>query len=188
MGQIFFTSDLHFGHKNIIEFCQRPFDSVEAMDKGLIRAWNKRVEADDTVYVLGDFAFESGVKAKAMLSQLAGRKILIRGNHDRSNDWAGEGWAEVHDALMVDVGSNAFYLHHYPLRDWPGKWRGVFHLYGHVHGNLEPIPGSMDVGVDSWGGAPVSVREVVAAIQPFVPGSQTGTRVYRARSWKGEIL
>ncbi|MHB1266172.1 MAG: metallophosphoesterase [Acidithiobacillus ferriphilus] len=172
MKQTYFTSDLHFGHKNIIEFCQRPFDSVEAMDKGLVRAWNNRVEANDTVYVLGDFAFESGVKAKTMLSRLAGQKILILGNHDRSNDWVGEGWSEVHDALRVEINHTRLYLHHYPLRDWPGKWQGTIHLYGHVHGGLEPLPGSMDVGVDSWGGAPVSLNEVCQSIQPFDPKAQ----------------
>lgn len=163
----FFTSDLHFGRKNIIAFCQRHFASVENMDNALIRAWNARVTTSDTVYVLGDFTFESGVKSKTMLSRLAGRKILILGNHDRSNHWASEGWDEVHDALLMEVGNTRFYLHHYPLWDWPGKWYGVVHLYGHVHGNMEPLPGSMDVGVDTWGGVPVALEEVLQAVVPF---------------------
>ncbi|MBU2852943.1 metallophosphoesterase [Acidithiobacillus ferriphilus] len=183
MPQTWFTSDLHLGHKNIIQYCQRPFASVEEMDHALIRAWNDRVEANDTVYVLGDFAFESGVKARSALRQLAGRKILILGNHDRSNDWAGEGWAEVHEAKLIEVGHTRLYLHHYPLRDWPGKWQRTIHLYGHVHGRLEPVPGSMDVGVDSWGGAPVSLDEVCQSIQPFDPKSHVPSR-HVEKEWR----
>lgn len=164
--KVFFTSDLHFGHKNIIPYCNRPFDSVSDMDAALIRAWNERVGPEDTVYVLGDFAFESAAKARAALQQLAGRKVLIRGNHDKNNTLA-DGWAEMHDALQIKVNGVPLYLHHYPLRDWPGKWQGTVHLYGHVHGSLDPIPGSMDVGVDTWGGAPVTLDEVRNAITLF---------------------
>jgi calcineurin-like phosphoesterase family protein len=153
------------------------------MNNALIRAWNDRVKANDTVHVLGDFAFESGVKTKTILSRLARRKILILGNHDRPNDWDGEGWAEVHDALLIEVSNTWLYLHHYPLRDWPGKWQGVVHLYGHVHGSLEPKPGSMDVGVDSWGGAPVSLDEVCQSIQLFDPKAQE-RQDFRAKVWE----
>lgn len=154
------------------------------MDNALIRACNDRVKANDTVYVLGDFAMESGVKAKSMLSRLQGRKILIRGNHDRAQgDWTAQGWSEVHDALLIEVNQVPLYLHHYPIRDWPGKWQGVAHLYGHVHGSLEPKPGSMDVGVDSWGGAPVSLDEVCQSIQLFDLKAQE-RQDFRAKVWE----
>ena len=183
MGQIFFTSDLHLGHKNIIKHCQRPFASVEAMDGGLIRAWNARVCAQDTVYVLGDFAFESRVQSRSALSRLAGRKILIRGNHDREKEGDSEGWEEMHHSLLVEVGNMQFFLHHYPLRDWPGKWRGTIHLYGHVHGNMKPLAGSLDVGVDTWGGAPVSSTEVMQAVVPFDPASEPRTHFIQ-KTWR----
>lgn len=183
MSQVFFTSDLHFGHKNIIDYCNRPFSSVKDMDGALIQAWNARVSSEDTVFVLGDFAFESSARAQQALAQLQGEKILIRGNHDRV---AGVmGWKEIHDALFIRVQGVGLYLHHYPLRDWPGKWSGAIHLYGHVHGNLDPLPGSLDVGVDSWGGAPVSLAEILKAVRPFdkqkaVPAG------FMVKSWKKE--
>jgi calcineurin-like phosphoesterase family protein len=183
MNQVYFTSDLHLGHKNIIQYCQRPFASVEEMDHALIRAWNARVGPQDMVYVLGDFAFESRARSKAALAQLAGRKILIRGNHDQEKD--DEGWDEVHDALLFEVGNTRFYLHHYPLRDWPGRWHNVIHLYGHVHGNLEPLPGSMDVGVDTWGGAPVALEEVLQAVVPFDRRKEPRAH-YVQKAWKEE--
>lgn len=187
MSNIWFTSDLHFGHKNIIRHCDRPFDSAAAMDVAMVRSWNERVCHEDTVYVLGDFAFESAKKAKTMLSRLAGRKILIRGNHDVEGEgFLDQGWDAVHDSLAVNVGPYTFYLHHYPLQDWPRKWRGAFHLYGHVHGNIKPLHGSMDVGVDTWGGAPVSVEEVVRAITPFSPPKAVQTR-YVEKAWKSDL-
>ncbi|MDD3759756.1 MAG: metallophosphoesterase family protein [Acidithiobacillus sp.] len=178
---VFFTSDLHFGHKNIIDYCKRPFASVEAMDRALIRAWNARIEPEDTVFVLGDFAFESHARATYALSQLNGEKILIQGNHDKVSTV--NGWKEIHDSLLLRINGTGLFLYHYPLRDWPGKWKGVIHLYGHVHGNLEPLPGTMDVGVDTWGGAPVSLREIVKAVTPFDP-SKERKQAYVQKAWK----
>lgn len=182
MGKTFFTSDLHFGHRNILKYCDRPFPSTEAMDQSLVRRWNGKVRANDTVYVLGDFSLEPAEVVRSRLARLAGRKILIRGNHDRG--YADDArWGEVHESLLVEAESSRFYLHHYPLRDWPGKWRGTIHLYGHVHGNLRPLPGSMDVGVDTWGGAPVSVAEILQAVEPFDPTTETMQGTFLVRAW-----
>ena len=54
---IWFTSDTHFGHKNILKFCKRPWDTVEEMVEGLIQNWNRVVGKDDLIFHLGDFAF-----------------------------------------------------------------------------------------------------------------------------------
>lgn len=83
-----FTSDHHFGHTRIIELCDRPFADVDEMNAVMIERWNARVQADDTVYVLGDFAMGRIAETLPLVSKLAGRKILIPGNHDRC--WAGE--------------------------------------------------------------------------------------------------
>ena len=80
----FYTSDLHFGHKNIIKYENRPFNSVEEMDEELIRRWNNKVGKNDEVYILGDFAFASGRRVNELLDRLNGRKYLLRGNHDHS--------------------------------------------------------------------------------------------------------
>ena len=52
--QRFITSDLHFGHKNILEYDKRPFSSIEEHDESLIENWNSLVRPQDLVYCLGD--------------------------------------------------------------------------------------------------------------------------------------
>ena len=82
---LFFTSDTHFGHENIITFCNRPFESIEEHDRVLIQNWNSVVTPDDTVFHLGDFCFGNGYKWYEILGQLNGHIYLIRGNHDDKN-------------------------------------------------------------------------------------------------------
>lgn len=84
---IYFTSDLHFGHKNIINFCRRPFHSVENMNKLMVMNWNEVVQPDDTVYILGDFAMGQIRETLPIAEQLNGEKLLVPGNHDRC--WPG---------------------------------------------------------------------------------------------------
>lgn len=79
---IFFTSDLHFGHKNIIKFCNRPWDTTEEMDEALIANWNSVVGDNDIVFDLGDFAFATNRRWKDILERLNGRHYLILGNHE----------------------------------------------------------------------------------------------------------
>jgi len=79
---IFFTSDTHFGHKNILKYCNRPFVNVEEMDEVMIERWNGRIGKNDSVYHLGDFSFSSN--PKTYFERLNGKKILIIGNHDNS--------------------------------------------------------------------------------------------------------
>lgn len=84
MSKIFFTSDLHFGHENVLRFDSRPFATVEEMDSELIRRWNAKVGRGDLVYVLGDMIWKSrNDDAPALIRSLNGQIILIKGNHDR---------------------------------------------------------------------------------------------------------
>ena len=78
----FYISDNHFGHKNIIKYDNRPFNSVEDMDEVMIDRWNSVVGDDDTVYILGDFSWYKEEKTLEILNRLSGRKVLIKGNHD----------------------------------------------------------------------------------------------------------
>ena len=80
---IYVISDTHFGHKNIIEYCNRPFKSVEEMDLHMITQWNKTVTDNDIIIHLGDFAFGTSEEIRNYASQLNGKKILVQGNHDR---------------------------------------------------------------------------------------------------------
>ena len=54
---IWFTSDTHFDHKNIIKYCNRPFKDIDEMNAELERRWNAVVAPGDRVFHLGDFAF-----------------------------------------------------------------------------------------------------------------------------------
>ena len=81
-NKVYFTSDTHFGHENIIKWCRRPYSSVEEMNEKLIENWNSVVGPDDIVFHLGDFAFGGSGLWKEVLSRLNGKKYLIIGNHD----------------------------------------------------------------------------------------------------------
>lgn len=80
MSKIFFTSDHHFGHTNIIKFCNRPFNSVDEMDNELIKKWNEKISKEDEVYHLGDFALSSNERFKEIADQLNGTSSFINGN------------------------------------------------------------------------------------------------------------
>lgn len=111
MKQIWFTSDHHFGHENIIGHCHRPFTGpggkpdLEAMHRVLSERWNERVAPDDTVYYLGDFAMGPRELWPEYAENLHGRKILVRGNHDKGSEASllEVGFAEVHSDIVVPL-------------------------------------------------------------------------------------
>ena len=174
MSRIFFTADTHFGHDRIIQHCGRPYPNAEEMDRDMIRIWNETVGVADTVYHLGDFSMKGSEFVRTLLGQLHGRKILIRGNHDRSG--VEDGWDAVHDMLLTELDGERLFLCHYPMREWPQQWRGAVHLYGHVHGSLYPDPGSMDTGWDVWG-KPVTIEEIRERAIPFSPDQAKHGRI-----------
>ena len=94
---VYFIADTHFGHKNIIEYENRPFGNVEEMDKVLIKNWNNTVSKADTVFMLGDFSFYGKEKTMNICQSLNGKKILVMGNHDKHTpNWYREcGFEEV---------------------------------------------------------------------------------------------
>src|SRR4051812_27561867 len=96
-----FTSDLHFGHRNIIGYCDRPFRDVDAMDAALVERWNEVVAPDDIVWVLGDVAMGRIERSLALVGGLHGTKHLVAGNHDRC--WTG----------------------HRKVGDWPARYRAA---------------------------------------------------------------
>lgn len=66
---IYFTSDLHLGHKNIIKLCDRPFASLEEMDETLIANWNQVVTNGDTIYIVGDLMFRTQAHPADVLNE-----------------------------------------------------------------------------------------------------------------------
>ena len=110
---LYLISDTHFCHKNIIDYCSRPFKSVEQMDKTMIDNWNKLVTDDDIIIHLGDFALATENQIRELLSQLNGYKILIRGNHDKSiRTMKRLGFNAVYDG-PVEISDIVFF--HYPI-------------------------------------------------------------------------
>lgn len=172
---IYFTSDTHFNHSNLIEKQPRPFGDGAEMTETLIANWNDRVRPQDSVYHLGDFALSWGSKHKQCIediyTRLNGQKFLIKGNHDRK-EVIDLPWQFVRDyyEIKVDLGGvhkQRIVLSHYAFKVWNQSHRGAWMLHGHSHGNLEhgPYGKIADVGVDCWDYAPVSLEEVSAYMQ-----------------------
>lgn len=165
----FLTADLHFNHANIIKFCNRPFANTEEMNRTLIERWNARVNPRDTVKILGDFGFLTDQKALEIFEALNGSKELIIGNHDLDRkgkllqSLARLPWAKppTHYAEIKHSGHRII-LTHYAGLTWSGSHHGSFQAYGHSHGTLPSLPGSIDVGVDAQNYAPISVEEFIS--------------------------
>jgi calcineurin-like phosphoesterase family protein len=159
---IFFTADTHFGHKNILRHCNRPFESIEEHDEALIVQWNALVKPNDWVFHLGDIAFR-GQKERTTqtLRRLNGKIHLIIGNHDKDVlKHSSSRFVWTKDVYFLKLDGKQIFLSHYPHRSWPSSARGSWHLFGHCHGNLPPHYLSMDVGVDVWGFYPISYSRV----------------------------
>ena len=134
---IFFTSDLHFGHKNIIRFDNRPFTSIEEMDTALIQNWNRKVKENDLVYILGDISWYNDEKTASIFNQLKGRKILIRGNHDYIGPKTNKCFEKITDYYEIRIGQNLVVLCHYPIVFFNRHHYGAYMFYGHVHNSHE---------------------------------------------------
>lgn len=155
----YYTADLHLGHANIIKHCGRPFKDIDEMDRVLIGNYNSVVTNKDDVFIVGDIAFRGGKdEIISKIRQLKGRKHLVIGNHD--------GWLLKDDEfrklfvtidLRATVSDNGrkVVLHHYPMVEWDGFFRGAYHVYGHIHNGspqaaaiMKTIPNAFNAGVD----------------------------------------
>jgi len=133
---IYYISDTHFGHKNILSMDHRPFSTIEEMDDALIQLWNERVTNEDDVYIVGDFAFRNGKTASWYLQRLVGRKHLIVGNHDLitiQDKKAMEHFVSVEKMKLIADNDRTVSLCHFPVAEWNGKRRGGYHVFGHLH-------------------------------------------------------
>jgi len=165
-GNIWFTSDTHYGHANIIRFCERPFATKEEMDEALIERFNECVKPGDTVYHLGDFSFARD--PALVFRRLNGNKHLILGNHDwkRERELRKLSWGWVKDVYMLRVGKKTkIWLSHYAHRVWPNGHHGSIHLYGHSHNGLPDVGKSCDVGVDAWDYKPVHLDVILKTME-----------------------
>jgi calcineurin-like phosphoesterase family protein len=167
VGNIFFTSDNHFGHANIIKYCNRPFRSVDGMNRQMIINWNNTVGPDDIVYHLGDVGFMSDEALVNILGSLNGHKHLILGNHDKKIKKNQELFQIVFESISESaellLGGKSYVMYHYPILGWSGKINGARMLHGHCHGTCDYPHNAgkiLDVGVDCHGFRPISLSEV----------------------------
>lgn len=177
---VFFTSDTHFQHSAIINFCQRPFWHPQQMDDALVRLWNSVVTKRDVVYHLGDVFFGGADQALLLLKRLNGKKFLVPGNHDDARAIpALEMVFEVLPPIVQIPFSwkgtrHRVTLCHYPMTYWPDSFHESLMLFGHTHGRHEGNRQSLDVGVDCWDYAPVRFDAVLARLQTLPPRSIVG--------------
>jgi calcineurin-like phosphoesterase family protein len=177
--KLFFTSDTHFFHTNIIKYCDRPFADVRIMNDTLVKEWNRVIPKDGVVFHLGDFSLMANNRdLDSLLQSLNGTIYLVIGNHEGdilSNQHMKRRFKGFYDIAEIFVkdeeityGEQHLVMCHYPF--YPGSWngghRGSWNLYGHVHGGLsnkgviKTNPAQLDVGVDCHQFAPISYQQV----------------------------
>jgi calcineurin-like phosphoesterase family protein len=151
---VFFTSDFHCHHNNVLKFDNRPFEDINEMHIALEERWNEVVEPNDIVIYLGDLDFakrEDKAYVEGMMYRLNGTIHFVMGNHDKYADIKKIGkFASVNDYLEVRIKTNQvdkttgfakpietlFCCMHYPIFEWNKKHNGSYHIHGHCHMNL----------------------------------------------------
>lgn len=189
-----FTSDWHLGHKNIIYFCDRPFDNVDWMNESIIDTMNTHVGPDDELWILGDVGMGNVDKTLPMLKRLtAGRVVVVAGNHDRCHPYNGkkhEGWIARYENLTgaeIICGNTELTLadgtevqvSHFPYSmdggygpyrpdDRAAEWRpvddGRWLLCGHAHEKWQQYQRTINVGIDAWAGVPITEQQILDRI------------------------
>jgi calcineurin-like phosphoesterase family protein len=184
---IWFVSDHHFGHENIIKYESRPFRNASEMDSAMIHAHNMLVDEEDTVYILGDFTLLGAQEAVNYMWNLKGRIKILSNEFHHDHRWLTYPW--IHDMLPSHVellppihviktpytvpGSKyrtVMVLCHYPFAVWDRKHYGSWHLYGHTHRGNSTDGLSLNVSIDNinqnFGGyRPISMEEVHKVLQ-----------------------
>jgi calcineurin-like phosphoesterase family protein len=150
---VWFTSDQHWGHANVIRYTNRPFTTADEMGETFIENWNKSVKPGDMVYHLGDFAFLKPDAVPNLVKRLHGQIHLIRGNHDRflKDKHREYGFAWIGEYREIKIADQKAILCHYPFMTWNGRHHGSWDLHGHSHGSLpkDMMSKRLDIGVDA---------------------------------------
>ena len=177
---IFFISDLHIGHKNVIKFDGRPFADVDEMHLEMIKRWNSVVGDEDIVYYLGDLAFCRDETTKWFIHSIKGKINFILGNHDKMKDIVKfDRWENIHEYgteigildkdSLESRGSGGYQkiiMAHYPILSWNKSHYGSWMLHGHCHGSLMKSNQDyykrkvMDVGCNCIDYTPISYEKV----------------------------
>ena len=165
------TSDLHLGHANVIEYTNRPFRNVRAMDDALWDNLTAAVTTDNELVVVGDVAVRDGLNAVTwqQIRDLDCRqRHLVIGNHDLTG--AGQLRAQGFDrvwSLMVSGGEPPLIWTHYPLDEVPD---GTINIHGHVHDDPPRRTPHINVSVEQLDYCPVSLAALRALARVLVRG------------------
>ena len=129
---IYLIADLHINHEKIIQYCNRPFSSVNEMNEVLIGNWNDTISEDDKVFFLGDFICgpSKDILAKNVFDILNGKKIFLRGNHDRSV----KSIKFVEKPIRFEYRGVKIICTHEPI---DGYFPEDINIHGHIHNNYE---------------------------------------------------
>ncbi len=166
----YITSDTHWGHKNIMNFCPvsraRFRNDLDYMNEAMVKEWNDLIEPEDLVYILGDVAFLPAPKATEYMRRLNSRKILVQGNHDRKllQDPGFRGcFEEIHHYLDVNYNGTKCVMFHYPIAEWDQMHRGAVHFHGHLHGGVSGLEKyrCRDMGMDATGVIAVLMEDAI---------------------------
>lgn len=136
----YYYSDTHLHHENVLRFDRRPFRSMREMNNAIIERWNERVTDEDTVYILGDFIWLQESEWPRIVSQLNGRKVLIRGNHDPKmfSKETRRLFVDIRDKMEITDSGRHVIMSHYPELCYRGDYDpNCYMLYGHVHNSRE---------------------------------------------------
>ncbi|MFO0822474.1 MAG: hypothetical protein U0792_05035 [Gemmataceae bacterium] len=211
--QVWFTADTHFGHGNIIKYCQRPFlspeefaitrddprsklrisnETVKRHDHALLEAINSAVAPDDILWILGDFCWGGHADAMRYRNRIRCRTVnLVWGNHDQNE--IASAFNDCIDQGMIRVEGQEIWLNHYPMRSWDRAFHGSWHFYGHVHGRLEredaakPALLTKDVGVDACDYRPWSFTQLKAYMAPRIEAFQRHKAAFVAGTDDGSL-
>ena len=161
-------ADTHFGHFNVIEYSQRPFKTVEEMDKILIQNWNNRVSKEDIVYMLGDFTLSRNLDyIKSIVEQLNGKIVLVMGNHDtrQPSKYVECGFhTAIRKPILVEP--KVVLMHEPPLME--NVVEGMVYIFGHVHEkiiDIEALNNCFCVSVERTNYFPINLDKILKSIK-----------------------
>lgn len=165
-----YISDLHFGSREIITRCNRPFESVTGMNDILVQNINENTDTNDILIILGDVAIYGYVPYKE-LRAIHCKKVLIIGNHDRSllsHYSFRKEFVDIQEQELLNDGENRLFLSHYPHAEWDGFYKNRFHFYGHIHNSAQGAasimslyPNAINVCADHLGFVPKTATELI---------------------------
>lgn len=159
MGDVYFIGDLHLGHKNIMKFGQRDYDTIEHHDEGIIDLWNSKVRSKkDLVWVLGDVAFN--MESIKLLDKANGRKRLIMGNHDKFNIGV---YLKYFEDVRAYEKRYGVIMSHIPIHPNELQYRGwQWNLHGHIHHAEKEVKDYryINVNADQIGLIPIDLDEL----------------------------